>query len=161
MTAMPERPCASGRGRRAARRALPDGQLRGRAPRRGDLNGGLVDGPDWEQIKEHISRMDGYSGSFIQLDSPAGEIMWISGGNEGRYLVVYMRDVETQDSSTLVDNFLEGPPIEILSDGVAGKYPGRFGVGLPLALEAARYFHHTGRFPAHLTWADNWTGQLD
>ena len=111
-----------------------------------------VENPSWSHVQDVLLRMDGVSNSFVELNCNKPGSLWIAGGNERRYMVTFMMDVETQETRTLVDPSAENGVVEILIEGVASQYPARVCVGRELMLEAAKGFYDTCAIPDHLVW---------
>lgn len=118
-----------------------------------------MDRPTWDELEKDIRQMNGQDKSFVQLGGPDSTCMWVSGGNNERFLVEFMHDMETQSTSILVDNSMEGPPVQIVTAGVLDEYPARFGVRMTSVLDAFRSYYALGKFPKHLNWESSSPGE--
>lgn len=117
-------------------------------------DGTTIPAADWPAVRDVLVGLDGRERSFVELHRGGPESLWVAGGNDGRYLVIFMQDVETQASLTLVDPSRPDAMLIIMVQGTAADYPARYGVDRSLMLEAARWFVLHGGRAEHLDWRD-------
>jgi hypothetical protein len=117
-----------------------------------------VENPGWSQIQQSIERMNGIDLNEVMLEMPGTGSLVAGGGDEGRYIVVYLPDDPERRSLTLSDPSLTGPDVQLTAQ-TPTSYPARWCVALPLVLKAFRHFHTTGELPRDIRWEIDTTGE--
>ena len=114
-----------------------------------------ITSPTWPDVERAIRALDGTQHTLLSLRRAQGDCLMVGGGEDGRFLVDYLADEDTQEDYVLVDPAIRGKAQELLIGGqLSGPYPAWTCVALPLALRAAHALFTTGRFSSDLIWTD-------
>ncbi len=113
--------------------------------------GERISHPSWQQVKEALLSMDGMHMNEIMLQLVDGGDLVIGGGDNGRYVVVYLPKDEPEASVSLRDSSLIGPNV-FLTVGSKSDYPAYLAVYTPLVLHVVEYFYNTGHLPEDVEW---------
>lgn len=108
--------------------------------------------PSWDDVARAIHALDGEGKTLVCLALGRGPVLLVGGGNNGRYLVNYVADTETQENYVLIDPSLEGADVELCAGGQTAPYPSNWCISLSLALAACNHFINTGGMAPHLHW---------
>lgn len=66
-------------------------------------DGTLLTDPIDQDVRRVIDRMDGRTRSFVRLECEGPESLWVAWGDNGKLLVILMKDEKTQETPNLVD----------------------------------------------------------
>jgi hypothetical protein len=118
--------------------------------------------PDWSQIQQAILEMNGTRITEVILQLTEQGSLFVEGGDEGRYLVVYFpEDHPDTPSLTLSDLSLSGPDVR-LTVQTPTEYAAKYAIKLPLVLHVLEQFFHTGKVPKDVRWEiDNTEKEAD
>jgi hypothetical protein len=118
--------------------------------------------PDWPQIQQAILEMNGTRINEVILQLIGQGSLFVEGGDEGRYLVVYFpEDHPDTPSLTLSDLSLSGPDVR-LTVQTPSEYAAKHAVHLKLVLHVLEQFFHTGKIPKDVRWEiDNTEKEAD
>jgi hypothetical protein len=122
--------------------------------KRGEIPEQLVSSPcdNAEAALSAVRQLDGQARTEVVLEGP-GKKLFISGGNDGRYIAF-----ASVDNDRTLFNLLNGrdspleEELEVVTGGQAGLFPPRQCVDLPTALKAAAYFFESGESSPELIW---------
>lgn len=108
--------------------------------------------PDWQQIQHALLEMNGTTVSEVVLKLAGKGSIFVEGGNEGRYLVVYFpANHPDTPSLTLSDLSLTGPDVK-LTVQTPSEYAPKHAVKLPLVFKVIEHFFHIGEVPKDVRW---------
>lgn len=108
--------------------------------------------PDWQDIQSALLEMNGTAINEVSLELVGKGSLFVEGGDEGQYLVVYF-PVNHPDvpSLTLTDLSLRGPDVK-LTVQTPTEYAAKYAVKLPLVLRVVEHFFRTGEVPKEVRW---------
>jgi Immunity protein Imm1 len=114
--------------------------------------GEKISNPTWQQIYDALLEMDGTNSNEVVLELENVGSMYIAGGDNGHYLVVYFpaEDPDTL-SVTLTDLTQTGPDVRLTVQTTA-EFPAQVAVRLPLVLQAVEQFYVSGVLPTSVYW---------
>lgn len=113
---------------------------------------GAISGPQWQNIQEAVSQMDGEQRSEVILELHGKGSLFVEGGNDGRYLVVYFPDNHSHTPSlTLTDISQTGSDI-LLTVQTPTEYAAKHAVKQPLVLHVIEHCFQTGEVPKDVRW---------
>lgn len=111
-----------------------------------------ISNPTWQQIKHALQEMDGPNVNEVILKLAEKGSMFVEGGDEGRYLVVYFpANHPDTPSLTLSDLSLTGPDVP-LTVQTPSAYTAKHAVTFPLVLKVVEYFFQKGEIPKDVRW---------
>ena len=117
-----------------------------------------VPNPDWQRIQNALLEMNGHTINEVSLELVGKGSIFVEGGDEGRYLVVYFPVNHPDESSlSLTDLSLTGPDVKLTVQTPA-EYPAKYAVQLPLVLKVVEHFFHAGELPKDVRWEIDNTG---
>lgn len=107
--------------------------------------------PDADKARAALRSLDGAGISQLAADDGRGQVLLIGGGNEGRFVVDCLVNVD-EHGYHLVDP--DGTPEElpVVTGGQLASFPGDRVVSEALAAEALVHFVATGRRAESLIW---------
>ena len=105
--------------------------------------------PDWPEIVDAITRLDGHEHTLLTLDTPEHSYMAIGGGANGRYTV--QATFNWGDFVAMVHPDIEGDD-QIIMAGQPKSCPAKAIVNREEALKAARAFAMLGALDAAAAW---------
>jgi hypothetical protein len=107
---------------------------------------------DWRAIQNALVEMNGATINEVVLELVGKGSLFVEGGDEGRYLVVYFPASHPDTPSlTLADLSLTGPDVK-LTVQTQSEYAARHAVKLPLVLKVVEHFFQTGEVPKDVRW---------
>ena len=107
--------------------------------------------PSWQQIEDALAEMNGdiYEVTLELVDEGT---LFIEGGDQGRYLVVYFPATHPDvPSCVLTDLSLSGSLVP-LTVQTPTEYEAKYAVLFPLVVKVVSDFFHAGSLPRDVRW---------